>query len=61
MYIKYIMNYWSVWLYRGIHTEMKVIYFEQGLVARGGFCRRGVLSVPPSPNVTHCLSDFRGH
>ena len=46
MYIKYIVNYWSVCLYHDIHSKKNVIYFEQGLVARGGFCRRGVLSVP---------------
>ena len=38
MYIKYIVNYWSVCLYHDIHSKTKVIYFEQGLVARGGFC-----------------------
>jgi len=41
MYIKYILNYWSVCLYHDIHSKKKVIYFEQGLIVRGGF-----LSVP---------------
>jgi len=44
MYIKYIVNYWPVCLYDDIHSKMKVIYFEQGLVARGGFVCR------PTPN-----------
>jgi len=37
MYIKYIVNYWSVCLYHDIHSKATVIYFEQGLVERGGF------------------------
>ena len=39
MYIKYIVNYWSVCLYHYIPSETKVIYFEQGLVAWREFCR----------------------
>jgi len=48
MYVKYIVNYWSVCLYHDIHSKTKVIYFEQGLVARGGFCRRGGFVCTPS-------------
>ena len=33
-------------LYHNIHPKAKVIYFERGLVARGGFVVRRVLSVP---------------
>ena len=46
MYINYIVLIdLSVCLYHDIHSKTKAIYFEQALVARGGFCRRGVLSV----------------
>jgi len=38
MYVKYIVNCWSVCLYHDIHSKMDAIYFEQGLVACGGFC-----------------------
>ena len=58
MYIKYIVNYWSVCLYHDIHSKTKVIYFEQGLVARGGLCRRGVLSVPQNAR-WHFLTFFQ--
>jgi len=57
MYIKYIVNYSSVCLYHDIHSKTNAIYFEQGLVARGGFCRRGVLSehAPSRFQSTHVL------
>ena len=43
MYIKYIVNCCSVFLYHDIHFKVKAIYFEQGIVAprgsvAGGFC-----------------------
>jgi len=46
MYIKYIVNYSSVCLYHDIHSKTKVIYFEQGLAAPGGFCRMGFCLYP---------------
>ena len=44
MYIKYIVNYWSVnrdihrSVNRDIHSKANAIYVERGLVAWGGFC-----------------------
>jgi len=37
MYIKYIVNYWSVSLCHDIQSKTNAIYFELGLVARGDF------------------------
>jgi len=39
--VKYIVNYWSVCLHHHIHSKTKVLYSEQGLVARGGFVAGG--------------------
>jgi len=36
MYIKYIVDCWSVFLCHDIHSKTKAIYFEPGLVAQGG-------------------------
>jgi len=51
MYTKYIVNYWSVFLYLSRHSnsKTKIIYFERGLVARGGFVVGGFCT-----HCTHC-------
>ena len=36
MYIKYTVNWLSISLYHDIHARVKLVYFEQFLVARGG-------------------------
>jgi len=60
MYIKYIVNCWSVFLYHDVYIKAKVIYFEGGLVARGGFCLTGVLSVPRQEDGYRCCPGLSG-
>jgi len=45
MYIQYIVNCWSVFIYHDIHIKANAIYFERGLVAQGG----GVVCIPFLP------------
>jgi len=45
--VKFMVNCWPVLLCNGIYDKMKVIYFQRGFVAWGGFCRRGIFVCTP--------------
>jgi len=60
MYIKYIVNCWSVCFYHDIHSKTKLIYFEQGFVARGGFVVCGFCVYPDTAWQVHAKTPASG-